>query len=333
MKQLDGPHLVIRNILASLSFLFAGLSITFGLDASPVKISFLDNEEALNQTTSFLATNGCDSNSVNLFRTAVRWNNESPLGFDLKKFPKNENGGYLFQSVTNLIEALPQPIINAAHGYQLNCFDNVILLAGDLTQTGFQPDDLSGPFLAPVPITNNFGGMTIMETARDAFNTVYPSWHIEASKAVFGESMQNKRICLTAAFNAYCVLPNSTKQENLASSLLKVLQSGWKRQGIVFPTNMEIVICHSAVLNENHIPLVSSFASATHAGVLFQNHGQYVYIEKAGVSGPYVRLDFTTKKDLLSWLKSLIESTTNGRDHLFATFNDREIKSLDDVAH
>lgn len=218
----------MKTAISTVSFIALFIGTT--LNASPVRISFLNNEDALKQTTDFLTSKGCDSNSINLFRTVIRWNNDSPLGFDLKKFPKNENGFYTFQSVSNLVAALPQPIINATHPYQLNCFDNVILLAGNLTQTGLQPDALSGPFLVPVTVTNNVVSMVVEETPRDAFNATYPSWHIEASKAVFGESMQNKRICLTAAFNSYCILPHSVTRDNLGSSLLKVLQNDWKRQ-------------------------------------------------------------------------------------------------------
>ncbi len=318
------------NIFTALvAILFVGAK----LNAFPIKISFLDSEIALKETTDFLTLKGCDSNSVGLFKTVVNWNNESPLGFDLEKFPKKENGFYSFQSVSNLVGALTQPLIKAAHPYQLNCFDNVVLLAGNLMQTGLQPDELSGPFLVPVPNTNSFGSLAIEETARDAFNTVYPSWHIEASKAVFRENRQNKRICLTAVFDSYCILPRSVTKNDLGSSLLKVLQTNWKRQRIIFPTNMEIVICHSATLNDKSAPFASSFANATHAGLLFQDHDRYVYLEKDGVSGPYVRLDFTNKKDLLPWLRSVIESTTGESNHLFATFNDREIESLDEAGH
>src|SRR5882724_7909393 len=87
------------------------LNIAVSLDASPVKISFFESENALNQTTDFLISKGCTLNSINLFRTVVHWNNEAPLGFDIKKFPKNEDGFYSFQSISNLVEALPQPII------------------------------------------------------------------------------------------------------------------------------------------------------------------------------------------------------------------------------
>lgn len=310
----------------------AALFVSTKLAAAPVKISFLDNESSVNETVSFLTSKGCDSNSASLFRTVVNWNNEHPLGFDLKKFPKNENGFYVFQSVSNLIEALPQPLIKASHPYQLNCFDTVILIAGNLIQTELQPDALSGPFLVSTPPnTNNIGIMAIEETARDAFNATYPSWHIEASKAVFGESRQNKRICLTAVLDSYCILPRSTTEDNLQSSLLKVLQSNWKRQGIIFPTNMEIVVCHDATLNDSNAPFAASFTATTHMGLLFQNHDGYIYLEKDGVSGPYVRLDFTNKRDLLPWLKSVIESTAGKNSRLFATFNGSEIESLNEI--
>ena len=48
------------------------LSMAAALEAAPVKISFLYDENALKQTTDFLATNGCDSDSVNSFVAAVR---------------------------------------------------------------------------------------------------------------------------------------------------------------------------------------------------------------------------------------------------------------------
>ena len=301
---------------------FITLFIGTAMNASPVKISFLDSGDALKQTADFLTTKGCDSNSINLFRTVVHWNNESPLGFNLKKFPKSENGFYSFQSVSNLAKALTQPLIYANHPYQLNCFDFVILLTADSMKIEHQADDLTGPFLPPVNMTNKDDvAMGAAATPRDAYNESYPSWHIEASKAVFDESRQNKRMCLTAAFNAFQILPISTTRENLENTLLNTLQEGWKRQGIAFPTNMEIVLFHSVILNEHN-------SLTSHAGLLFQNHGQYIYLEKAGPSGPYVRLDFSNKKELLSWFKVAIKPVADKGNFLCATFNDRQIESL-----
>jgi len=97
---------------------------------------------------------------------------------------------------------------------------------------------------------------------------------------------------------------------------------------------MEVVICESAVVQPRgayEARVFTPFANATHAGLLFKNGGKFIYIEKVGSSGPYVRLDFTDKKDLLFWLKTLIRPTINGSDHLFAIFNGSEVDSLDEI--
>ena len=306
------------------------------LNASPIEISFLDDDAALQNTANLLGAIGCDSNSINLFQTAVQWNYKYPLGLELKAFPPRKNGFYQFLSISDLIAALPQPLITAAHPAQMNCFDSVILLAGSLMQTKVRPDALCGPFLTPVTLTNNIVNMVVEATARDAYIASHPAWFAETTKAVWGESQENQHICLLPAFDSYFILPHATNPSNLADNLLQVLQAEWKRQGIVFPSNIEIVICYSAVWNQDGPAFLAPFANATHAGLLFRDHDRYVYLEKAGASGPYVRLDFADKRDLLPWLKSLIEPTITERDHLFATFNRREsthCESLDNLAN
>jgi hypothetical protein len=254
---------------------------------------------------------------------------------DLGRFPTSHNGFYTFQSVSNLADSLLQPLIYASHRSDLDCFDNVILLAGTAMQTKLQPDDLSGPFLAAVTTTNFVVNMAVEETPRDAFNFTYSLYARETTKLVFGGARQDKHICLTTALDSYCTLTHQTTENNLGGSLLRVLQAQWKQQGIIFPTNMEVVICESAVLpspsEANTVPWLAPFSVATHAGLLFKNHGQFVYIEKAGSYGPYVRLDFTDKEDLLFWLKTLLRPATDERDRLFAIFNGSEVDSLDEI--
>ena len=306
-------------------------------EALPVSISFLDSEESLQQTTNFLASQGIDINSVDWFRRAVKWHNKTPLGFDLGGFPKSNDGFYTFQSMSNLTDLLPQPLIYARHEFDMDCFDNVILLAGSSIQTKLQPDALAGPFLVAITVpTNSFVvSMAVEETARDSFNAIYPPSARERTKLVFGGPRQDKHMCLTAASDSYCMLPHQTTGNDLGISLLKVLQAQWKQEGIIFPSNMEVVICESAVLVPpdvaSNTPFYAPFGSATHAGLMFKNHGGFVYIEKAGSNGPYVRLDFEDKKDLLFWLKTLLKPTTADRDHLFAIFNGVEVESLDDI--
>jgi hypothetical protein len=66
--------------------------------------------------------------------------------------------------------------------------------------------------------------------------------------------------------------------------------------------------------------------------LLLHNCGEYVYIEKAGNSGPFVRLDFADKRDLLSWFNAAIRPTEAKENMFFATFNDKEIEPLDAIS-
>jgi hypothetical protein len=109
-------------------------------------------------------------------------------------------------------------------------------------------------------------------------------------------------------------------------TLLKVLQSSWHGLGVMFPTNQDVVIFHSISVKEHN-------ALASHAGLLFKNQGKYVYIEKAGSSGPYVRIDFMDMSDLFSWYKAAIKQPADKGNPLFATFNDQKIESLDEPEH
>lgn len=295
------------------------------LEASPIKISFLDNEEAIEQTTKFLLSNGCDLEAVSSFQRVVDWYNATPTDLNLKKFPPRVDGFYSFQSISNLIEDLPHPLIYTLHQSELNCFDTLILLAGNLIQTTLKPDDISGPFLPPLTTTNNDVVLRVAATPKDAFTIVCPAWWLEASKSIFSVSIQDKRICLMAAFDFFHFLPSCTTREDLASKLLKTLQVSWKSQGIVFPTNLAVVFFHSVALNEHN-------STTSHAGLLFRNNDRFVYIEKAGSSGPYVRLDFTEKKDLFIWYKAAIKPTADQGNLSFATFNDKTIENLDEIA-
>jgi hypothetical protein len=66
-----------------------------------------------------------------------------------------------------------------------------------------------------------------------------------------------------------------------------------------------------------------------HAGLLFYHHDGFTYIEKNGGIGPFVRLDFSSKRDLLTWLsRSQYQSDPpekGKRFRIFVTFNQDEI--------
>jgi hypothetical protein len=81
-------------------------------------------------------------------------------------------------------------------------------------------------------------------------------------------------------------------------------------------------MCHQVDLS-NH-----AFAT-THAGILFPADSGYVYVEKCGGTGPFVRLDFRDKNELVSWLEWKFANYDRHRwSKFFVTFNGDKIEEM-----
>ena len=307
------------RLLAFLAVLFVPAVI---LQGGAIKVSFFDNEDIITSTSQILRADGCKADAISGFKRAVaRYKSHSP-GFDVKNFPREDKGFFTFDSASSLGEALPQPLSKALHPFELTCFDLVILLTDGLTQVENGPDELVGPFV-PAWISTNGGtypGLTA--TARDAFAVSCPSWYVDRTQDIMGASKRDARMCLLAGFFCFHVLPGSTSDAELPSTLLKVLRGSWARQGIRFPTNLDVVLCHQASLPDNKV-------LTSHAGLLLKRHDGYTYVEKAGGCGPFVRVDFEDLQDLNIWIGAELDGGPEPATHpYFVTLNDREIKAI-----
>jgi hypothetical protein len=274
--------------------LIAVLYFCASLQADPVRISFLNDEGALQNTLEFLKSSGCKSSAVGAFRKAVERYNSTGLKFDLSKYPPAQHGFYSFQSSTQLLAVIPRRLWDTPHAYEFNCFDTLILLSDGQLRTGLHPDDHPGEFLAGVT-TNDYTSYAHATTAREAFNLSYPAWYQDASGVYIPASMADARICLTADFYCVHMVSASTTEQDAGNQVMNILHASWKNQVIEFPSKFQIILCHQVNL-ANHLFITS------HGGVLFADGNGYVYIEKDGGSGPFVRLDFSVRTDLMAWL-------------------------------
>jgi hypothetical protein len=102
---------------------------------------------------------------------------------------------------------------------------------------------------------------------------------------------------------------------------LKTLLASWRNDGIAFPESFEIILCHEAKF---------PFVLTTHAGILFPRIRGFSYIEKAGGSGPFVRLEIRNKEDLIVWLSGHVKGSKGDVAHL-VTFNDTRIELLKNI--
>ncbi len=290
--------------------------------AGTVRVSFLDDKTVLRKTLEILRSSGCTQNAIVGFQRAVERYHANSFEFDSTKFPPCRDGFYSFESASRLAAALPrQQLCETPHAYELNCFDAVIGLAADRLWTRHQPDEIFGPILVSHTTTNGAFVILPVATARDAFELVYPAWYREVTEGAFPKSMHDARVALTAALFRWHVLPLSTTEQGLGEDLFQTLRASWRRQDIKFPRKFEVVLCH-----EVHFP-ERRFATS-HAGLLFPREKGCTYIEKSGGRGPFVRLDFDERADLLTWLAEMFRADKFGYTHHFATFNDARIQML-----
>jgi hypothetical protein len=296
------------------------INVHTSLFAANLRLSFLDHPPALEETVRVLTDAGCDKSNVTTFQDLVRRHYATGSGLDLSSLPDLYDGFYKFSSVRALLKALPQRLTDAEHAYDFNCFDTVILLAGNRLRTGLVSDDPSIPFIIST-VSNRVESVTMVATARDAFSRLYPPWYQDATESCFPQRTRENRISLTAVLAGWHLLPLSVRNDDLAAKGFAVLRASWRAQDLRFPRDLEVVLYHRMCIATDTI-------CTAHAGLFFRTGADYTYIEKAGGSGPYVRLDFTDKADLLCWLCAKSTEAERNTSRFFATFNDSSIEEL-----
>ncbi len=310
------PFALLRRLLPALLLV---LPASGRASADPVQLSFLNDQAALQDTLGLLRKNHCGDLAVTAFESAVRDYNTNGLPVDVSQFPKAENGFYAFPSVPRVLSLLPHRLCDVSHPFGFNCFDSAIVAASGELRTDLRPDEPLGGFLPAGSLSNGHLVYSHASTAREAFSFSYPSSYQDVSEKFIPPALVERRISLTAAFYCFHSAPAFTNEQNIAAQTMQVLRDDWKRQKIVFPTGFQTILCHQIHLTENFFP-------TTHAGLLFSGSNCFTYLEKAGGTGPFVRLDFHDRDDLLAWLSAEFEK--KAEDYVFATFNDREIRRV-----
>jgi hypothetical protein len=289
-------------------------------ETGPVRISFLTNESVLRDTCELLEKVGTEQTAIQSFSNIVEQSNLLPLRLDLSWFPPESEGSYAFASMPTLVRSLRQKLFELDRAPEFNCFDTAILLSADPRDYPPSCRKSFGRFVIshPLRFSRRF---TTAATADEAFELMYPWYYQEATLRAFPPSFRSARVCLTAELFQWRLLPQTIDDGALAESLLATIRSRWKRQNLKFGSGVELVLCHQAILSQ------PAFRT-THAGVLIRVGKGYTYLEKAGMTGPFVRLDLPNRADLHAWLASLYSGLEEPPFHLFATFNDRSIVPL-----
>jgi tetratricopeptide (TPR) repeat protein len=296
------------------------MMIRMSSQAAEVRLSFLNDETVLQDTIALLNQEGCSKEVTAAFQKVVEHYYSTPFNLDYGRFPVPHQGFYSFTSPNEAVAALPGNLRDTEHAWEFNCFDTMLLLASYQMKVGLKPDEHLDPFIMWTSTTNG-QAIIVARTPGDAFAAMQQPWYLEATKDILPTSMNDARICFSAALFCVHLLPLSTSEATLQTDVLHLLRSTWRRQKLEFPKGFEVVLCHD-------VDLPTRTVSTPHTGLLFPRGKGYTYLEKSGGSGPFIRLDLENQSDLLPWLAAPLGEHEPHAEHVFATFNDSRIEHL-----
>ena len=311
-----------QNTKALFTVILAALVFMPKAEAGTVRISFLNDAASLIETVGILTNNGCSRQATTVFRRVVDSYYAEGFQLDRSKFPELKGGVYSFSTMSDVVKALPHRLCDTDHSWDFNCFDTAILLADGQLQIGLRPDENFGPFMVSMTMTNGEEAIMFAATARDAFSRMTEQWYRDATDNVIPKTMQDARIGLTAELFRWHLLPMSTTNATVEKDVWAALRSDWRRAALRFPEGFQIVLYHKADLQAHTI-------CTHHTGLLLRRGKGYTYLEKAGGKGPFVRLDFDDKADLIPWMSGVFNEREHQNAALFVTFNDTDIVKLD----
>jgi hypothetical protein len=311
-----------RTTKALLAVIAAVLVSRQSTEAGTIRLSFMNDVASLEETVGILTNNGCGREATAIFRRVVERYYAEGFQLDRSKFPALKSGSYFFPTMSDVVKALPHRLCETAHSWDFNCFDTVIVLADGKLRIGIRPDENFGPFMVSMTMTNGEDAITFAATARDAFSRISAQWYRDATDSIIPKTMQDARIGLTAEFFRWHLLPMSTTNTTVEKDVWAALRSDWRRAAVGFPEGFQVVLYHKANLQAHTI-------CTHHTGLLLRRGKSYTYLEKAGGKGPFVRLDFNDRPDLIPWMSGVFTDREHQIEELFVTFNDTEIVKLD----
>ena len=296
---------------------FAGVVAAPG---SGLKISFFEDKTTIEGVVSHLRRLGVEEGALGKFQSAAEAYATIPLKIPASKLPGREGGFYYFKSEEDLAAAFPQPLDEVDREFQLNCFETAILITEGRVSATIEPDAITGPHLVPHSRTNDLIILPVA-TTQDAFTLLYPQWYREVASQQLGPPT-DRRINLNTLFFAAHVLPLAASEQNLEQVIQRVLKAHWRRGGVRFGPDLQVVLCHEINLAERRF-------TTGHCGVLFKDQGRKLYVEKAGGRGPFVLLAPESETGLLEWLQVKYKGrVSEGTSHVLVTFNDEKIVRL-----
>ena len=289
------PSSRLRRAVLALLLLWAAIPAA----AAPVRVSFLDTRAAREETLRAFARAGCTPENIAALRKAILHYYRTPLDLDTAAFPPARGGFYEFSTIGDFLTALgTNQLSYLAHDFELNCYDTALLLAGPDMDVTADLQTRGAPWLA-IQVTTNFNEwLEPVASLGDVAAIAQPPWYTDFLKDTAQYEFPEKHRILDAALYQYQTLPRDTSAETIAADTQAALRRHWQRCGVRFPEKVSLVLLHRA-RTDYHLVVTD------HAAVLLAQENGWLYLEKTGGKGPFLRLDIQDRADIAAYFSTM----------------------------
>ena len=267
--------------------------------AAPVRVSFLDTDAAREDTLQILADAGCDPENLAAIRKAVLHYYRTPLALDLAAFPPASDGFHEFASSGDFVDTLgTNSLAYLDHAFELNCLDAALLLTGPDMELTADLQTRGDPFFAIQVHPGSHEGLVPVTSLGEVYATAHPPGAKRFMAETFGFEFSEKHRTLESVFYQYQALPFDTVANTISNETRAALRRHWQRCGIRFPDKVALIMLHRA-------STLFHLVVTDHMGVLVKREAGYLYLEKTGGRGPFLRIDVQDPADLAPYFSTM----------------------------
>ena len=267
--------------------------------AATVRVSFLDTRAARENTLQAFARAGGNPENIAALRKAIRHYYRTPLALDTSSFPRACNGFYSFPGIGDFIAAVGTNQLSfLAHPFELNCYDTALLLAGPEMDATADLHAQDAPWLAIQVSTNYSEWLEPVISLGDIDAIAHPPGYVSFMQEIAQFEFPEKHRLLNAILYQFHTLPKDTSAETIAAETQAALHRHWQRCGVRFPGKVSLVLLHRA-RTDYHLVVTD------HAAVLLKQDNGWLYLEKTGGRGPFLRIDVRDLRDIATYYSTV----------------------------
>lgn len=267
--------------------------------AAPVRVSFLDTDAAREDTLRILADAGCVPENLAALQSAIIHYYRTPLALDTSAFPPASDGFYEFASIGDFVAALGTHSLSYLdHAFEMNCADAALLLAGPDMGLTADLHTRGDPFFAIQIHPGGHEGLIPVPSLGEVYATAHPPGKPPFMAKTLGFEFSEKHRTLEAVFYQYQALPFDTVANTISNETRAALRRHWKRCGIRFPDPVALVMLHRA-------STLFHLVVTDHLGVQVKREAGFLYLEKTGGRGPFLRIDIQDPADLAAYFSTM----------------------------